>query len=65
MGTIITILCLGLIGAVMCCIYLNNELANERSRRFEAELWIDPIALDETEIYEDGGFTVLKKEEEP
>lgn len=63
MGTIITLLCLGLFGAVMCCAYLNNELATERRRRFDAESWIDPIALDETEIYEAGGFTVLKKDD--
>ena len=65
MGIIITLLCIALAGAIMFCAYLNNELANERSRRFDAESWIDPIALDETEIYEAGGFTVLKKEEEP
>lgn len=49
MAVILIILSLGLIGAVMCCVFLNNELANERSRRFEAEAWIDPISWEETE----------------
>lgn len=48
MATLCIVLALGLIGTVMYCAYLNNELAEERNRRFEAEAWIDPISWEET-----------------
>lgn len=48
MSVLVSVLAIGLIGVVAYCVYLNNELMNERSRRFEAELWIDPISWEET-----------------
>lgn len=48
MAVIITILCLGLIGSVLCNVFLHNELLDERNKRFEAEAWIDPIEWEAT-----------------
>lgn len=48
MAILITVMALGLVGAILYCAYLNNELADERNRRFEAEAWIDPISWEET-----------------
>ena len=48
MVTLIIVLSLGLIGAIMYCAYLTEELRRERRRRYEAEAWIDPISLEES-----------------
>lgn len=53
MATLLVILCLGLLGTGMYTIYLARELDAERSRRYDAELWIDPIALEEVGTDED------------
>lgn len=53
MATLLVVLCLGLFGTGMYAIYLARELATERNRRYEAEMWIDPIAFEEVGDDED------------
>ena len=48
MATLIIILSLGILGTLMYSVYITRELNNERSRRYEAEAWIDPISWEET-----------------
>ena len=48
MVTLIVVLCLGLITTVMYCSYLTQQLYKERRRRYEAEMWIDPVSLEES-----------------
>lgn len=49
MATLLVVLCLGLLGTGMYAIYLARELATERNRRYEAEMWIDPIVWEDTD----------------
>lgn len=44
---VIIILLAALAASVMVNVYLRNEILNERRRTFEAEEWIDPIAVEE------------------
>ena len=62
MATLFIILSLGIIGTLMYSVYITRELNEERSRRYDAELWIDPVKVEQ--FYEDGGFEVLRKESE-
>lgn len=48
MVTLIIVLVLCLIGVSMYAAYLNGELNRERHRRYEAEVWIDPVSLEES-----------------
>lgn len=49
MATLITILSLGIIGTLMYSVYITRELNEERSRRYDAEMWIDPITWEDTD----------------
>lgn len=48
MVTLIVVLSLGLISTIMYCLYLRQQLYKERQRRYEAEVWIDPVSLEES-----------------
>ena len=44
---LIIILLAALAASLMVNVYLKNEILDERRRTFEAEEWIDPIAVEE------------------
>ena len=48
MASLIVILSLGIIGTAMYAAYITRELNIERNRRYEAEMWIDPIQWEDT-----------------
>ena len=44
---VVIILLAALAASIMVNVYLRNEILDERRRTFEAEEWIDPIAVEE------------------
>lgn len=50
----IIVLIVALAVSLMFNFYLHNEILDERRRTFEAEEWIDPIAVEEIDEVDNG-----------
>ena len=46
MAFLISVMALGLLGMVIYCVYLHGRLMDEKTRRYEAEAYIAPVAFD-------------------